>query len=31
VFSKATMKRHAKPGEVANLLSARLGPPLDWR
>ena len=31
VFSKAATKRHAEPGEVARLMEATLGPPLDWR
>ncbi|MBJ7602056.1 MAG: Rdx family protein [Candidatus Dormibacteraeota bacterium] len=31
VFSKAALKRHARPGEIAGLLSPKLGPPLDWR
>lgn len=28
VFSKATLKRHAEPGEVVGLVEKRLGPPL---
>jgi Rdx family protein len=31
VFSKAAANRHAEPGEVARLMEATLGPPLDWR
>jgi selenoprotein W-related protein len=30
VFSKASLKRHAEPGEIAGLLASKLGPPLDW-
>jgi selenoprotein W-related protein len=28
VFSKATLGRHANPGEVASALRERIGPPL---
>ena len=28
IFSKAALKRHANPGEVAGLVEARLGPPI---
>jgi hypothetical protein len=28
IFSKAQLKRHAEPGEVAGLVEARLGPPI---
>jgi selenoprotein W-related protein len=28
LYSKATLKRHAEPGEVAGLVEQRLGPPL---
>jgi selenoprotein W-related protein len=31
VFSKAALKRHAEPGEVARLVGERLGPPLNWK
>jgi predicted Rdx family selenoprotein len=31
LFSKATLNRHAGPGEVEALVEGRLGPPLDWR
>jgi hypothetical protein len=31
VFSKSSVGRHARRGEVADLLAERLGPPLDWR
>jgi selenoprotein W-related protein len=29
LFSKAALKRHARPGEVRELVGARLGPPVD--
>lgn len=29
LFSKAALGRHARPGEVAGLVAARLGPPVD--
>jgi selenoprotein W-related protein len=29
LFSKATLNRHARPGEVHDLVGARLGPPID--
>ena len=29
IFSKAALKRHALPGEVHDLVAARLGPPID--
>jgi predicted Rdx family selenoprotein len=29
LFSKATLKRHAEPGEVHALVQRRLGPPID--
>ena len=28
VFSKRSLKRHANPGEVGQLVEARLGPPI---
>jgi selenoprotein W-related protein len=28
IFSKASLKRHAEPGEVVSLVEKRLGPPL---
>jgi selenoprotein W-related protein len=28
IFSKAALGRHAKPGEVAGLVEARIGPPI---
>ena len=28
IFSKASLKRHAEPGEVVGLVEKRLGPPL---
>jgi selenoprotein W-related protein len=28
IYSKATLKRHAEPGEVARLVEERIGPPL---
>jgi selenoprotein W-related protein len=28
IFSKATLKRHAAPGEVAGLVEQQIGPPL---
>jgi selT/selW/selH-like putative selenoprotein len=31
VFSKAAAKRFPEPGEVARLMEATLGPPLEWR
>jgi len=31
LFSKAELGRHANPGEVAELVGARLGPALKWR
>jgi selenoprotein W-related protein len=31
VFSKKAKGRFPKPKEVAGLLEAKLGPPLDWR
>jgi len=31
LFSKIGSGRFPKPGEVATLLEANLGPPLDWR
>jgi predicted Rdx family selenoprotein len=31
IFSKAALKRHANPGEVAALFEQRIGPRLDWR
>lgn len=31
VFSKAQLKRHPKPGEVATIFERRLGKPLAWR
>jgi hypothetical protein len=29
LFSKAALKRHPRPGEVLDLVAARLGPPID--
>jgi selenoprotein W-related protein len=29
LFSKAALKRHARPGEVYDLVAAGLGPPID--
>lgn len=29
IFSKATLKRHAEPGEVAALVRDRLGPEIE--
>jgi selenoprotein W-related protein len=29
LFSKATLKRHPRPGEIHGLVAARLGPPID--
>ena len=29
LFSKKALKRHANPGEVAGLVEARLGPPIE--
>ena len=31
VFSKAQLKRHAEPGEVAAAFERRLGRPIAWR
>ncbi len=31
IFSKAQLKRHANPGEIASAFANRLGPRLDWR
>jgi len=31
IFSKASLKRHANPGEVSAEVERRLGPRLDWR
>jgi selT/selW/selH-like putative selenoprotein len=31
IFSKASLQRHAKPGEVSAAIERRLGPRLDWR
>ena len=31
LFSKAQLKRHPKPGEVASLLRPLLGEPIAWR
>lgn len=31
VFSKASLGRHAKKGEIVHLFEDRLGPPLHWR
>jgi predicted Rdx family selenoprotein len=31
VFSKSTVGRHPKRGEVASLVESKLGPPLRWR
>jgi predicted Rdx family selenoprotein len=31
IFSKATSKRHANPGEVSAEVERRIGPPLQWR
>ncbi len=28
IYSKAALKRHAEPGEVAGLVQQRMGPPL---
>jgi selenoprotein W-related protein len=28
IFSKAALRRHAEPGELAGLVETRLGPPL---
>ncbi|MDP9325454.1 MAG: Rdx family protein [Candidatus Dormibacteraeota bacterium] len=28
IYSKAALKRHAEPGEVAKLVEERIGPPL---
>ncbi len=30
VFSKKAIKRHAAPGEIAELVAARIGPQLLW-
>jgi len=29
LFSKAALGRHANPGEIHDLVAARLGPPID--
>lgn len=29
IYSKAALKRHAEPGEVAALVEEHLGPPID--
>ena len=29
LFSKATLKRHPRPGEIHALVATRLGPPVD--
>ncbi|MHB8573138.1 MAG: Rdx family protein [Candidatus Dormibacteria bacterium] len=29
IFSKAALKRHAQPGEVAGLVAARIGPRIE--
>jgi selenoprotein W-related protein len=29
LFSKAALDRHPRPGEVRDLVAARLGPPID--
>jgi selenoprotein W-related protein len=31
VFSRKATGRFPKPGEMARLFEAKLGPPLDWR
>ena len=31
VFSKASLRRHPKPGEVVSLLKEVLGEPIAWR
>ncbi len=31
VFSKASLGRHARKGEIAGIFEAKLGPPLRWR
>ena len=31
VFSKASLGRHAKKGEIVHIFEDRLGPPLNWR
>jgi len=31
VFSKAQLKRHPNPGEVASAFERRLGRPIAWR
>jgi selT/selW/selH-like putative selenoprotein len=31
IFSKATLGRHAEPGEVRQEVQSRIGKPLDWR
>ena len=28
IYSKKTLKRHANPGEIAQLVEARIGPPI---
>jgi predicted Rdx family selenoprotein len=31
VFSKSSLGRHAREGEIVRLFEARIGPPLNWR
>jgi hypothetical protein len=31
IFSKVSLERHAKPGEISAEVERRLGPRLDWR
>jgi predicted Rdx family selenoprotein len=31
IFSKASLNRHAKPGEISAEVERRLGPRLEWR
>jgi predicted Rdx family selenoprotein len=31
LFSKASLGRHARKGEIVKLFEARIGPPLNWR
>lgn len=31
IFSKASLQRHANPGEVSAEIERRLGPRLEWR
>ena len=31
IFSKATLGRHAEPGEVRKLVERRIGKALEWR